>query len=108
VPNRTGELLLEVGRVDLRIFLELFRQIFDCEYSPTLACRNAGTATDALFRVDIELFDIFMSGLGFLGMNGLPQTNGDAQIVFDALVGDDAIAGHDDSLLETNLVEVAG
>lgn len=94
MPNLAARLLLEMGRVDRRIFLELFRQVFDCKDSSTLAGRDAGAATDALFRIDKELFDVFISGLGRFGMDGLPQTDGDAQIVFDALVGDYAIARH--------------
>ena len=94
MPNLAAKLLLEVGCVDRRIFLELFRQIFDREDRATLACRDAGAATDALFRIDKKLFDLFISGLGRFGMDGLPQTDGDAQIVFDALVGDYAIARH--------------
>lgn len=101
MPSQTADLLLEVGRVDGRVFLELFRQIFDCEDGSTLASRDAGTATDAFFWIDEELLDVRISGLGCFGMNGLPQTDGDAQIVFDALVGDDTIAGHDYGLLET-------
>jgi hypothetical protein len=94
MPNLAVKLLLEVGCVDRRIFLELFRQIFDCKHSAALASRDAGATTDALFRIDKELFDVFISGLGSFGMDGLPQTDGDAQIVFDAFVGDYAIARH--------------
>jgi len=99
MPNLAAKLLLEVGCVDRRIFLELFRQIFDCEDRATLARRDAGTATDALFRIDKELLDVSISGLGRFWMDGLPQANGDAEIVFDALVGDDTIAGHGYDLL---------
>ena len=94
MPNLAAKLLLEVGCVDRRIFLVLFRQVFDCKDSSTLASRDAGSATDAFFRIDKKLFDVFISGLGRFGMDGLPQTDGDAQIVFDALIGDYAIARH--------------
>jgi hypothetical protein len=77
VPNQAAaKLLLEVSSVDRRIFLKLFRQIFDCENSTTLARRDARAATDALFRIDEELFDVRVSRLCGFGMDGFPQTDG--------------------------------
>jgi hypothetical protein len=99
MPNLAAQLLLEVGCVDRRIFLKLFRQIFNREDGSTLAGRDARAATDALFGVDKELLDVCIAGLGRFWMDGLPQANGDAEIVFDALVGDDTIAGHGYDLL---------
>jgi hypothetical protein len=79
------KLLFEVGRVDRRKLLELFRQILDCENGSTLARRDAGAAAEALFGIDKELFGLLISGLGSFGVDGLPQTDGYTQVVFDAL-----------------------
>src|SRR6185312_11699624 len=92
--------LLEVVRVDLRVFRPLGRELVLGEARVHRAGLDAGVAVDALVRVDEQLLDRVVVGLVRRRVDAVDGANLDARVVLlaDARLGDHV--AHTGSLLE--------
>jgi hypothetical protein len=72
--------------------LQVLGQILKRKDRPALARNHAGTASDASFRVDVELLHVTETWVVPGGMDRLSHAAGDATHVLDASVGDYADA----------------
>ncbi len=86
----TGLLAAEVLGVYRRELLPLVRQLILGEAGVHRTCLDTGVAVDALVRIDVELFDVFVVGLVRSRVNAVDRADLDAGVVLlaDAGFGD--------------------
>src|SRR5215813_2435597 len=96
-----------LARVISRVLLEklflVFRKVVGRKDRIRRARRNAGAAVDAARRINIELRSRFELLFVFLWMNAVGGTDLDAQLVFNAAIGNHV--GHD-ALLDSRVFEL--
>ena len=94
--KRRRFLLFEKRCVLFDVFLLFFRDVFERVNRVGRASRDAGSAIDAAFGIDIHLGGGFETGLIRLGMNAIGRANLNTEGIFDASISN--YIGHDETV----------